>query len=39
MLGVTVIGSGVTVIVGVPTLISAVAVLQLLLGFNASHSL
>ena len=39
VLGVTVIGSGVTVIVGVPTLISAVAVLQLLLGLSVSHSL
>ena len=39
VLGVTVIGSGVTVMVGVPTLITAVAVRQLLLGFNVSHSL
>ena len=39
VLGVTVKLSGVTVIVGTPTLITAVAVRQLLLGLSDSHSL
>ena len=39
VLGAAVIGSGVTVIVGTPTLTTVVAVRQLLLGLSDSHSL